>query len=77
MKKTEMAATIENQADEIKQLDKFRIAVANALQRPDWRSLESLTRYVVQDIAYLQKENQRLQEQIIMYKRSFEVGDDR
>lgn len=77
MKKSEMQATIENQAEEIKQLNDFRIAVANALQRPDWCSLISLTMYMKNDIAYLQKENKELKEQIIMYKRSFEVGDDR
>ena len=77
MKKQDMAATIEAQAKEIKQLNEFRIAVANALQRPDWCSLAGLTVYVKNDVAYLQKENKDLREQLILYKRSIEIGDDR
>ena len=77
MKKSEMAATIDRLTQENKQLEEFRVAVAEALQRPNWCSLENLTRYAREDIAYLRRENEGLKEKIVMYQRSVEVGDDR
>lgn len=61
---------------ENQEMNVFRVAVANALQRPAFCSLENLTRYAIEDIAYLQKENRELKAQIVMYKRSIEIGDD-
>ena len=64
MKKSEMAATIEALRKENKQLNEFRLTVAHVLMRPDWCSLESLTRYAKEDIEYLRKENLKLNAQV-------------
>jgi light-regulated signal transduction histidine kinase (bacteriophytochrome) len=64
MKKSELEATCRDLRQENKQLNEFRIAVAHALQRPDFCSLENLTRYVEDDIEYLRTENQQLRERI-------------
>ena len=77
MKKSELEVTIEALRKENRELNEFRLVVAHTLMRPDWCSLESLARYAKEDIEYLRKENLKLNEQIVMYKRSFEVGDDR
>lgn len=82
--RTHVLPIIESLMQENQALNEFRLAVAHVLMRPDWCSLESLARYAKEDIEYLRKENlklneqlDKLKEQIIMYKRSFEVGDDR
>jgi hypothetical protein len=41
----------------ITELEKFRLTVAHALQRPDFCSLEGLAMYAIQDIGWLQGEH--------------------
>ena len=79
-----MAATIDRLRQENKQLEEFRVAVAEALQRSKSFSIENLTRHAREDIGYLKSEHNRLlketkelKEKIIMYQRSLEIGDDR